>query len=53
MASIEKGVRAESELTSAMDETMESPPPEKSAYELARDCNVVEVQKYLAPALAM
>lgn len=32
---------------------MESPPPEKSAYELARDRNVAEVQKHLAPALAM
>lgn len=36
-----------------MDETTESPPPEKSAYELARDRNVAELQKQLAPALAM
>ena len=32
---------------------MESPPGEKSAYELAKDRNVAEVQKHLAPVLAM
>lgn len=35
-----------------MDSEMEGTPPEKSDYELARDRNVAEVQKRLAPVKA-
>ena len=53
LASIQRGVGLESKLTRVMEETMDSPPPEKTAYELARDRNVTEVQKHVAPVLAM
>lgn len=39
------------DLQRKLDELMESPPPKKSAYELARDRNVKEVQKRLHGAL--
>lgn len=35
-----------------MESEMEGTPPEKGAYELARDRNVAEVQKRLAPVVA-
>lgn len=35
-----------------MDELMEDTPPEKSAYELARDRNVAELQKHIALVVA-
>lgn len=35
-----------------MDAREDSPPPEKGAYELARDENVARIQKIAAPAVA-